>query len=230
MYNFNDIPVDQIDPKTNYGQLVPVVAEVTKIVSQSQGYNIVGLRDFSGMEDKALVRGQVKPTLASIGQVIVLSLSATTKGQYTNYSGFYNPNDAVPQQFQGQRPPQAQPKQPAQARAGGGGRASGGGDTGKNRSMTLAYAKDLAVAGRIEVDKIPTYTKAFLAFVETGTFPTKSRPVQSFQPEPEREIPEIGGYQPEQSQDFGNEGTYAQQPVTDVFEQPEEYSEEDTPF
>jgi hypothetical protein len=200
--NINTIPVNVIDPGTNFARLVPVVAEVTKIVREEAGYSLVGIRDFAGKEVQVLIRGNARPTLQTIGQVVVFSLSATTKGQYTNYSGFYNPSEAIPQQFQGQHPPVLQ-------KSSGGQQASGKstssphtqGDS-KNRSMTLAYAKDLAVANKIQVNEIPMYTKSFLAFVETGKFPTDQQaqpeqPVQPnnalpvFQPEPERVVEEV---------------------------------------
>jgi hypothetical protein len=42
------------------------------------------------------------------------------------------------------------------------------GDASKNRAMAVAYAKDLAVAGKIQVNEIIVKANEFLTFIESG--------------------------------------------------------------
>jgi hypothetical protein len=180
--NINTIPVDVIDPATTYGQQVPVVAEVVKIVKEASSYSLVKIRDFTGKEIQTLIGGRTRPTLQHIGQVIVLQLSAVTKGQYTNYSGFYNPSDIVPQQYTGKRPPV--PTGGQQATGSGGTKTGGSFDNGKNRGFAMSYAKDLVVAGVVTMKQLQITTLTIAEYLDTGKFPGKPQAVAqpTFQP------------------------------------------------
>ena len=203
------IAVDQDDPQTGYAQLSTVVAEITKVIAKDN-YVLVGLRDFAGQEITALIRGRSKPNQGNIGKIAVFKVSGKTGNDGVRYSGFYNPNDDIPAQYQGKRP----------AGGGNGGGSKGGnsgGDVGKNRGVTLSYAKDLAIAGVISMKQLPATATIFAEYVATGTWPSRQGSVV----EPELEIPEtddpyaVGNYE-----DGGyEEDTNA--PVTETYGQDE---------
>lgn len=187
MNNFADIQIDVIDPQTNYGVNATVIAEIVKIVKVEQGYTIVALRDFTGVENTALIRGRSKPAYANINQVSVFVLSGKTGARGAKYSGFYNPQDQVPPEFAGKKPPAPAQGQGAPAGQGGGGKSY---DNGKNRGFALSYAKDLVVAGKVDIKLINACTDTFVAFLDTGKWPGVEQPVIS--PVVELEIPEVG--------------------------------------
>jgi hypothetical protein len=230
MNNFADIQVDVKDAQGQYELRSPVIAEIVKIIKvEGNSYTIVALRDFTGVEKTALIRGKAKPTYAEIGQVKVLSLSAKTDpSRGVMYSGFYNPQDPIPPEFAGRRPPA--PTNAAQGAQGGGGKSSY--DNGKNRGFALSYAKDLVVAGKVDITKITSCVDTFTAYLDTGNWPSAQpaqAPVQQQQAAPptyqapvqaapiipaaqiEREIPEMGGVQADPF--AGNQDPYGQGPA-----------------
>lgn len=220
-----DIPIDVIDPTTNYGQLAPVVAVVTKIVKEAQGYTLIGIRDFVGLDVQALIRGQSKPTVRDIGKTICLTLSATTKGKYTNYSGFYNPSDQVPQQYVGKVPPA--PTQTSTSGGSNGGQPAGGKTggsgydaPGKNRGFALSYAKDLVVAGKAEIGQIGSLATVLATYLDTGKFP-ESQPAQpttvrEVEQAVEQEIPEMDRAFTGEQPFFGETSQDTTQNIADV--------------
>ncbi len=221
-----DVQVDVIDQQSGYGVQCSVVAEIVKIVRSEQSYTIAGIRDFTGTETNVLIRGRTRPQVSMIGKVGVFKLAGATKGKYVNYSGFFNPTEEVPAQYQGKRPPR-----PSGGTQGGGGKSSGGNvDPAKNRGVSLSYAKDLAVAGKIDIKDIPMYAKAFTEYVATGVFPQKQVVPPTIPVE--QEIPEMGEqtFHEEGPQDFGvdpyaiNGGAGANTDTTNG------YVPEDTPF
>ena len=241
MSTIRTIPVGVIDPATNYEQQVPVVAEVVKIVSNSNpGYSLVGLRDFDGTDFVALIRGRGKPTAANIGQVSVFMLAGKAGPKGTQYSGFYNPKDAIPQQYIGKRPPAPAGGQSTGSNTGGSTSSCCGSKSGSQRGFALSYAKDLVVAGAITVKQLPGVTRKFNTYLDTGTWPLVEDPRQTVQPiqqapSVEQEIPEQGeapyGYDQTQSLPVQQTLGQVQQPQQSEFEQ--QYAkpgEEDVPF
>lgn len=193
MAEIKHIQVDVKDPETGYLELTAVVAEVTK-VTPKQGYALVGLRDFTGQEIQALIRGRQVPTQNDIGKVAVFALSGQTKGNHTNYSGFYNTKDEVPVQYKGKRPPA--PASGATGSTGGGKQAGNiGRKSGGNRGFALSYAKDMVCAGAITVKQLQITAVLFNTYLDTGVWPLVKQPQQTtHQPDPpEQEIPETTG-------------------------------------
>jgi hypothetical protein len=249
MSNFASIQIGVLQPGTNYGQNFPVVAEIVKIAKVEQGYTLVVLRDFSGVENTALIRGKVRPAYANIGQVSVFALAGKTSTRGVDYSGFYNPQEPVPPELAGKRPPAPPASSGQQVTGNGGTRASGGSDA-KNRSMALAYAKDLVVAGKIVFLDLAKYARSFARYLDTGEFKLapvqQAAPVQAgYAPQPqqapvqqaaqiEAEIPEMGGVQADPYAG-GNTDPYGQgpavgQPVQTAAQPEVPYSDEDIPF
>jgi hypothetical protein len=189
------IQVDKTDPESGYLELTAVVAEITKVI-RKQGYSLVALRDFVGQEITALTRGRAQPSQNDVGKVSVFMLSGQTKGDKVQYSGFYNPNDDIPPQYQGKRPPQ--PERSRTASEATGGRKS----SGNNRSFALSYVKDMVCSGVITLEQIPASVYKFNAYLDTGVWPLveqpkqTQRPAQNRKPAPapeEQEIPETTG-------------------------------------
>jgi len=197
MAEVRNIQVDKQDQETGYLELTAVVAEIVKIVKADQGYSLIGLRDFAGQEIVALIRGRVRPSRNDVGAVSVFMLSGQTKGNKVNYSGFYNPKDEIPPQYQGKRPPAPAESGGSGGSGRGGGGSAGSGDAEKTRSVVLSYAKDLACAGAIDIKQVPATALIFAAYVSTGKWPVKQVQHQPApQPEEDREIPEMGQEQP----------------------------------
>ncbi len=240
MSNFASLPLDQ-QGADGYGVTAPLVAEIVGIKKETTGYNLVMLRDFTGEDKQVLINGRAKPGVANIGQIAVFALSATTKGKYINYAGFYNPTEAIPAQFAGKRPPVPNGGGGSATRGagtGGGCKSGGGGCEGKNRGFALSYAKDLVVAGAIQMADIASTTKTFDLYLTTGRFTPKAAPVQQPQQQQpvrqpvEQEIAEQG-----EAQYGGNQTNQAAaKPAaeTQVSEFEQQYAipveEEDMPF
>lgn len=161
------IQVDKADQETGYLELTSVVAEVIKIVKADTGYSLIGLRDFTGAEIVALIRGKGRPTRNEVGTISVFMLSGQTKGNKVQYSGFYNPKDEIPAQYQGKRPPKPAEESSDSGR-GSGGRAGGSRDS--NRGFALSYAKDLACAGAITMKQLQGVAVQFTTYLDTGSW------------------------------------------------------------
>jgi len=183
--NFNQVQVDAVDPNSGYGQQSPVVAEVVKIVKSAQGYTLVAVRDFAGVENVVLVNGRTRPNPGDVGKIAVFKVSGKTGNQgKVQYQGFYNPNDEIPAQYQGKRPPKQEGTQQ---------KAGGKSSTGSNRAFALSYAKDLACAGVITMKQLKTTAIHFNEYMDTGRFPANQAPPT--QAPVEQEIPEAPDYQ-----------------------------------
>jgi len=195
MAEVRQIRVDQKDAETGYLELCPVVAELVKVISNqaSQGYGLYNIRDFTGQEICVLLRGRGRPTQNDVGKIAVFAISGQTDGNKVKYSGFYNPKDEIPPQYQGKRPPQ-----PAGETAGGGG-SRGVGKSGGNRGFALSYAKDLACAGAISVKQLQYTATIFTAYLDTGEWPKTYTAAPQEQAPVERPveetIPEMGAEQ-----------------------------------
>ncbi len=203
-----NILVDRDDSQTGYAQLSEVVAEITKVINKGT-YVLVGLRDFSGQEITALIRGRTKPNQNDIGKVAVFKISGKSGNDGVRYSGFYNPNDPIPQQYAGKKPVGG---------GAGGGVAKGNYDGSKNRGVTLSYAKDLAVAGVITLKQLQVTASLFAQYVDTGQWPLRQGPVV----EPEREVPEADDLYGDEYSDSGYENNATETKV--------DYPDEDNPF
>jgi hypothetical protein len=202
MAEVRHIQVDKTDPESGYLYLAPVVAEIVKIVKEGQGYNLVALRDFTGKEIVALIRGRERPGRNDVGNMAVFALSGQTKGDKVNYSGFYNPKEEIPPEYRGKRPPQPEGKTTGSERKGS------GGSSGNNRSYALSYAKDLACAGAITIQQLPGTAIKFNTYLDTGSFGVQQAPPKA-KPQPQRQRPtqEEDREIPETSGTFGaNEG------------------------
>lgn len=188
MAEVRNIQVDVTDPTTNYLELTSVVAEITKVIPK-QGYSLVAMRDYTGQEITALIRGRAQPGQGDVGKITTFALSGKTEGNQVKYSGFYNPKDEIPPQYQGKRPPVPAGETATNTSA-------SKGSSGNNRSFALSYTKDLACAGAITMKQLQGVATLFNTYLDTGKWPTKAPQHQPAPvPQEEDEIPEVGGDQ-----------------------------------
>jgi len=175
---FSDIPVDVEDNDTGYLETESIPAQITKIVKVEKSYTLVGLRDFRSKDIVALIRGKKRPNRDDVGSVSMFALSGQTKNGEIKFAGFFNSRDDLPKEVQGRKPKADS----------SGGQSGGGGRSGNVRGFALSYAKDLAVAGVINLGQIRLAAKEFEQYLETGEFPKRPEPV----PDEYEDVPEVG--------------------------------------
>jgi hypothetical protein len=148
--------------------------------SSGKPWKKVKIRDDGNTMHNVTLRGTLPPVTVQ-GQRAQFSLGTyqgTHEGQpYTGYSGFWNSNSQQAPPVQSpppQRAPQG-PPQPAQQPQ----QTNASADMIKARSMGLAYAKDLVVAGASKgLEGLFPLAQQCAAFITTGNVPHTQGPVE----------------------------------------------------